>query len=438
MDDSLSLDQLCYPGKAVEIRSAGVTLGLVVTAVADSTLVVAGGCPGEGVCEVRVTFMSEPYIATGEVRHLDHGFEVVVDDGFSHLNDRSAPRVSVDLNGTYYLRPPTAGVPIEIVDLSVSGLAILPTAVVAPQPFERRMISFVLEGRQIKTVVELVGVEPRVLRGRFMKLSVSDEEAIAGYVMARQVAERHALSLLEVRTPSALDVLARRRYPLLDGVFIHEHAIELSARGIEAQLQLPSPLTERDRLATALASVVGAIRLGDINDVFHYLSRSGFDVEVVDLAALGFLVLHARLYEFDLAELVASILGVRFQGTLPGRLLRGSDVDGYVAGSYVFRDNNGLEWRLLCRSLGVGLYSLNGEHQDIDGSCDRGAGADSLSAGGGLTAAQVGQWITPLAMAELISSPDHPLLLGYWYQDLEISRQIEEILYEPATSGESG
>ncbi len=436
MGDSYPLDRLCYPGKAVEIRVSGISVSTVAFSVADATLVVTEAC-AEGACEIRLTFFSEPYVATGSIHSLDRGCEVVVDGGFVPLNDRSAPRVVVDLNGTYYLRPPMVGVPMEIVDLSVSGLAFLPMLDLTPKLFERRMISFALEGREIRTVIELVGVEPQVLRGRFLRLSVSDEEAIAGFVMARQVAERHKLSMLEVRTPSALDVVARRRYPLIEGVVVHEHALELSARGIQVEMQLPpSTAVNRQMLASALGSMVGEIRCGDLNDSFHCLSRTGFGDEPVDVAALGCLLLHSRLYECSPSELLHRTLGTAFGGAVISELKRGGDVLGCAAGAFEFRDDSDHEWRLLRRSLGVGLYFRTSEDRSSDGRWGTGATGDPSTAEAELESARLGQWIPPLAMVKLMESYDRPLLLGCWYQDLEISRQLEEILYKLATSAE--
>ena len=436
MGDSFALDRLCYPGKAVEIRVSGITLSTVASSVTDATLGVADACD-EGACEVRLTFLSEPYVATGAIRSFDRGCEVVIDGGFTPLNDRSAPRVMVNLNGTYYLRPPMVGVPMEIVDLSVSGLALLPMHDLAPRLFERRMISFSLEGRKIRTVIELVGVEPQLLRGRFLRLSVSDEEAIAGYVMARQVAERQGLSMLEVRTPSALDVAARRRYPLVEGVVVHEHALELSARGNQIEMQLPpSTAVNRQMLASALGSMVGEIRCGDLNDNFHYLSRIGSGDEPVDFAALGCLLLHSRLYECSPSELLRKALGTAFGGAVIPELKRGTDVLGYAAGESEFRDDSGHGWRLFRRSLGVGLYFQISEDHSPDGDWGKRATGDPSLAQAELKSARLGQWITPMTMVKLMESSEHPLLLGYWYQDLGISRQLEEILYELATSAE--
>ena len=436
MGDSYPLDRLCYPGKAVEIRVSGISVSTVASSITDATLVFAEAC-AEGACEVRLTFLSEPYIATGDIHSLDRGCEVVIDGGFVPLNDRSAPRVAVDLNGTYYLRPPMVGVPMEIVDLSVSGLAFLPMLDLAPKLFERRMISFALEGREIRTVIELVGVEPQVFRGRFLRLSVSDEEAIAGYVMARQVAERHRLSMLEIRTPSALDVAARRRYPLLEGVVVHEHALELSARGIQVEMQLPpSTAVNRQMLASTLGSMVGEIRCGDLNDSFHYLSCIGFGDESVDVAALGCLVLHSRLYECSPSELLLKTLGTAFGGAVISELKRGRDILGYAAGAFEFRDDSGHEWRLFRRSLGVGLYCRTSEEQSSDARWGTSVTSDLFTAEAELKSARLGQWIPPLAMVKLMKSSERPLLLGCWYQDLEISRQLEEILHKLATSAE--
>lgn len=436
MGDSLPLDRVCYPGKAVEIRVTALSVGTIVSSVDDATLAVADAC-AEGACEVRLTFLSEPYVASGGIRSFDRGCEVVIDGGFVPLNDRSAPRVMVNLNGTYYLRPPMVGVPMEIVDLSVSGLALLPMHDLAPRLSERRMISFSLEGREIRTVFELIASQPQLLRGRFLRLSVSDEEAIAGYVMARQIAERQGLSMLEVRTPSALDVAARRRYPLLEGVVVHEHALELSARGIQVQMQLPMSIAaNRQMLASALGSVVGKIRCGDLNDTFHYLSCIGLGDEPVDLAALGCLLLHSRLYECSPSELVIKALGTAFGEAVIGGLKRGTDVLGYAAGESEFRDDSGHEWRLFRRSLGVGLYLQTSEEQSSNDRWGTGATSDPSLAQVELKSARLGQWITPMAMVKLMESSEHPLLLGYWYQDLEISRQLEEILYRLATSTE--
>ena len=117
-------------------------------------------------------------------------------------------------------------------------------------------------------------------------------------------------------------------------------------------------------------------------------------------------------------------------------LKRGGDVLGCAAGAFEFRDDSDHEWRLLRRSLGVGLYFRTSEDRSSDGRWGTGATGDPSTAEAELESARLGQWIPPLAMVKLMESYDRPLLLGCWYQDLEISRQLEEILYKLATSAE--
>ncbi|MGC9156427.1 MAG: PilZ domain-containing protein, partial [Ferrimicrobium sp.] len=288
MEGSVALGALGYRGKTVELGWADSSVTRVIRHQVGPSIWVDGPLP-EGPCEIRIAFLAEAYHGAGVIhreasnlgalgvrgvrgverredrasgnavgaddeRDFEDGgaFEgdwvVTVDGGLSLANERSAPRVPVELLGTYYLRPPSLGVPMRVIDVSVSGLALSPVAGESPEIAERRMISFSLEGREIKTVIEVVAIEADVWRGRFLRLRASDEEAIAGFVLARQVADRQALSLAEIRAVSTLDAVGRRGAPLLERVELEANTLTIVAGAHEVILPVvPRLLEQGDR-----------------------------------------------------------------------------------------------------------------------------------------------------------------------------------------------
>jgi hypothetical protein len=294
---------LCYPGKRIELHHDGKVVEAAVDWVDGQRVGIGKRVPSYGPCELMLVFFGERFIANGIMMPAVAGTEVVVEADFVPINIRSAPRVNVSLAGTYYLRPPSVGIPMEIVDLSVSGVAISPILNEDPSPGQRRMISFGLNDREIKTVIELVAIEADRWRARFLKLALSDEDAIAGFVMGRQVHRRNALSALEVRTSSSLDLETRLEFPLIESIDWTLNACTLGAGSVSGTVIVPSsPDAEREHIT----SLVGVARLGDPRDFAHLLRRVTLDVVACDSVMAAYLVVCARYRGISVAELLVS------------------------------------------------------------------------------------------------------------------------------------
>lgn len=346
MEGSVALGAVGYRGKVVELGWGDSPVARVIRHQKGQSIWVDGPLP-EGPCEVRIAFLSEAYHGVGVIHRevaglgdsgmsggrgfdghnealdkivgacddrdladsgaLEGDWIVTVDGVLSLTNERFAPRVPVDLPGVYYLRPPSLGVPMRVIDVSVLGLALSPVAGESPEIADRRMISFSLEGREIKTVIEVVAVEVDVWRGRFLRLSASDEETLAGFVLARQVAERQALSLMEIRAVSTLDVVGRRGAPLLERVQLEANTLTIAAGDHEVTLPItPRLLDQRDRCRW----LVGRVRLGDLRDLSHFLDWAGFDDPLAEMIMAGAVLLTARLRSCSIGELLRSLVSI--------------------------------------------------------------------------------------------------------------------------------
>jgi hypothetical protein len=415
---SFSPVQLCYPGKRIELRRDEAVVGSMVVAIHGEQILVEGSL-AEGECEVMVVFFAERYCAKGTVvrsvgRVCDGGEPVasfvVVEEGFALVNARSALRVAATLTGTYYLRPPALGVPCEVVDISVAGVALDPIAGESVDVGSRKMVSFDLKGREIRTVIEVVAVEPQRWRARFLKLGLSDEDAIASFIMATQVAKRQSLSSVEIRTSSSLDAVARLRYPVLEAARVATSTLTLSAGGQNVSLALPDSLKTRPLF---LEGLVGVVRFGDFADICHFLTQSALDVDEVDVVAIGCAMLSAQLEGCSVETMVRPLIEDGWAGQPgpnPGSHVVIGDVDdGFESGVGEFYDRTGRVWSLIGRSLGVGLYASgrSGERQDE----------------------QVAQtWLHPRSLASLVARGQQDLVIGLWWRELASLPALAEIL----------
>jgi hypothetical protein len=282
---------LCYAGKRIELRQDAEIVVTAVTQVNGNRVGVGERVGSFGPCEVMVVFFGERFMAKGTLIPAVAGSEVVIETDFVPTNVRSAPRVDVSLIGTYYLRPPSVGIPMEILDLSISGVAISPMPDLRPSPRQRQMISFHLGDREIKAVIEMVTTEADRWRARFCKLALSDEDAIARFVMSRQLERRSVLSALEIRTPSSLDLQTRLEFPLIESISWTEDTCTLWAGSVSATVMVPpSARVERDRIG----SLVGLARIGDPRDFAHLVKLMTSDVVVRDSVMTPYLVTCAR------------------------------------------------------------------------------------------------------------------------------------------------
>ncbi|WP_298344865.1 hypothetical protein [Ferrimicrobium sp.] len=302
-DEPRTPGQLCYPGKRIELHFDGQIVVTAVIRVDGQRLGVGERVLSVGPCQVMVVFFGERFLATGVVIPAIVGSEVVIESGFVPMNARSAPRVNVVLAGTYYTRPPSVGIPMQVLDLSVTGVAIEPIPKQHPLLSQRQMISFHLGDREIKTVIEFVAVEVSLWRARFLKLALSDEDAIAMFVMSRQVDRRKSLSDLEIRTSSSLDLETRLEFPLIESISWSHEACTLRTGSSSATVMVPpSPQTDRDRIV----SLVGTARVGDPRDFAHLLGLVTMDIRVIDSVMVAYLVLSARYKGISVVELLLS------------------------------------------------------------------------------------------------------------------------------------
>ena len=394
-------EQLCYPGKSIELRVDGGMVRTTVTGVSANRIAIADSVPS-GEVEVMVVFFLERYRAHGVAgSRLGEGSStnvVVVDGGFSLVNERSSPRVPVTLVGTYYLRPPHLGVPCELVDLSVSGVALNPITGVSASPTDRRMVAFDLVGRQIKAVIEIVTVEPLLWRARFVKLGVSDEQAIAAYLLSHQLAGRRGLSQVEIGTPSSLDVATRLEYPLLEALVLEGASMRLATGEMSVSVPVPATL---EFAHSDVAGLVGSLRFADLGDILHYLRRCSLDADVSELVAVACVAMSTLVSGQSVHTLIQALIG----GPSPTRRRTVVLPGGYVAGATHFRDGAARTWRLVARSLGCALYRVD------EGS-----------------ARPMEKWSDPRSFASLMASSDGEVVVASWWSELAELSWMQQIL----------
>ena len=369
MEESYPAGRLCYPGKAVELRFGREHLPAHVAAVDESGVRLSERVTGVGGCEVVIIFLGEHYQGRGSVITGDDGASVVlIEEGFRSTNARSAPRVAVDLAGAYYLRPPTLGVPMRVVDISVSGLVIEPVAGQRPMVDEHRMCGFGVEGREIKAIIEFVEITDELWRARFVKLGLSDEEAIASFVLSRQLSQRRQLSPLEVRTLSSLDVEDRLRYPLVERIDVGATEVTFVAYGgaVVISRAASEPLEPFE-----LTGLVGWLRCGDLRDLNHALGFRGLGENSVDLVLTGCLALAALLAEVPIAELLARLIDIDIsEGSKnlpvpPYLSMETLDPKELSAGTELV-ESSGRCWVQRAYAAGVALY-LPDEESELQG-----------------------------------------------------------------------
>jgi len=377
--------RLCYPGKAIEIDSGTVMVTSAVSALDNDHIWIRDQVPS-GPCSCFVVFLGERFRVDATAISSISGSALLLDSGFEALNARSAPRIAVAMVGTYYLRPPTLGVPVQIVDLSITGLAMLPVEGEVASVGQRRMMAFEIDGRLVKTVVEFVSIDAHLWRARFIKLALSDEDAIARLVMDRQVDRRRALSDLEIRTPSTLDAAARWRYPLVEEVSVERGQVRLTVRGVTVVLEAPAPLDE-DR--GKLGALVGELRLGDLRDVSHYLSSLQLRESSVDVLMLACMVINTQLWGESLAEMISVFADEQSRWKAPSTI----EARSCTPGAASFADDLGRHWSLVAHSTGVGVY----RHSRMsEASPEEG-------------------WVDPVTLAKTVLSCDDDILVAPWY-----------------------
>jgi hypothetical protein len=354
-----------------------------------------------------IIFLGEHYQGRGSVITGDDAASVVViEEGFRSTNARSAPRVTVELAGTYYIRPPTLGVPMRVVDISVSGLVIEPVDGQRPKMDEHRMCGFGVEGREIKAIIEFVEITDELWRARFVKLGLSDEEAIASLVLSRQLSQRRQLSPLEVRTLSSLDVEDRLRYPLVERIDVGTSEITFVAHGGEvvisrAASELLTPFE--------LTGLVGWLRCGDLRDLNHALGSRGLSEYSVDLVLAGCLALAALLAEVAIVELLARLIDIEIsEGSqnppMPPCLSMTTVGPKEFSTGTALVESSGRCWVQRAYAVGVALY-LSDEDSELQ---------------------DLGR-VDPLTMAQMVRESEGQILLVPRWGPLDLRGALAEI-----------
>ena len=308
MEGPLAPDRLCYSGKSIEICcDGGFETTATVLHATGTTLDVAEVLPA-GLGEVLVVFLAEHYRATASIVPTKETCTVAINGGFYPINLRTGPRAITYLQGVWYLRPPDLGIPMQVVNLSVTGLAILPIDGSTPKLRERRMIGFQLAGRVIKSIVELVEIEQYLWRMQFIKLGLSDEEEIAAFVIRSQVNERRRLSAVERQAHSILDPQARIRFPLIEEAHVGNDSITITAGG--GTVALPY-VTTRPSQKALIENLAGRCRLDDLRDILHYLNTIDLPEYERDLVLVGCSILKASHDGVSLHEILLSTVNLK-------------------------------------------------------------------------------------------------------------------------------
>jgi hypothetical protein len=396
MEGPLAPSILCYPGKEVEIYSnAGFETTATVLRANGSSIEVIEALPNTA-DEIFVVFLAEHYRATAATIANDKAHNIQIDDGFYPINLRAGARAIVDLSGTWYLRPPALGVPMQIVNLSVSGLAVLPVDGQIPKLRERRMIAFQLGGRMIKAVVELVEIEERLWRLQFIKLGLSDEEEIAGFVIRSQLNERHRLATAETQVYSTLDPHARIRFPLIEEADVANGSISLTAGNITVNLPCISTILSNHAL---IEKLVGQCRIGDLRDIRHYINNIGFPEYERDLILVGCSILKASHDGVSLSEILVSAVNPKQKTAITSvsnnileRTLTPPPLPQELPTTI---DHDGHRWIMQIRSSFTALFTLQEEQK-------RNSTGTSLPSK-----------TDPIAFAQHVAGGDKPILLGY-------------------------
>jgi hypothetical protein len=290
----------CYRGKRLQLMRGVGVLVVQSRGAEASGAVLIDRVPLRGSVVLRVRFLGERFVAKCQVRggNADTS-QLILEEQLRPSNERAFPRVSVRAQGVLYLKPPALGVPIEILDLSVAGVALRPAEATMPGVGDRRMVAIDLRGRVIKSVIEFVGCDHERWRGRFLHLGLSDEAAIASYVLSEQIRERGSLTTTEAQLSSSLDPGERVRFPLLEGLHIQGEMVMLRSRNDEERVPCP-PLAEG--LRRKLEALAGRVRLSEAADMYWLLEGMGVPEPAADSVLLAYWVLTARVTSRDIVE----------------------------------------------------------------------------------------------------------------------------------------
>jgi len=184
-------------------------------------------------------------------------------------NARHGPRAPLRAPGTYFLRGLAVGVPMTVLDVSVTGIAVVPIPEVVDPPGTVRAVAVEVGGRLVRAAAELVERDEDRWRLRFVRLAPGDEAVIARWVFARQVLDRAVLGNAADATAS-LDASAQRAHPAVE--------LSLGPGGLAARIvgcteariavALPTPSPEDASVFERWWRLVGPwVRIGDPEDL---------------------------------------------------------------------------------------------------------------------------------------------------------------------------
>lgn len=261
-------------------------------------------------CEkILVRFLAEPIELSVSMEPLSKRLVKATFTGQPSLAKlRGSPRARYGLPGTYYLRPPTHGIPIRILDLAIGGVAITPPETSVPRG-EVVEISFSLKHRIIRARCRLVAKEPDRWRLAFVKLANADEQAISSTLFEVEVAARKSLSPRELEIQSALDAQDRVRYPLIDASIVEGNRIKLLALDEEA---CTGPLDAMPNELEEIKTLANYLRISDPADVNRFLVGHGIRALIRDRLLLAYFELAAKVTKSDMhAQVLSAVEAVR-------------------------------------------------------------------------------------------------------------------------------
>ncbi len=293
-------EDLIYTGKRVLLwpsRDEATALS-----VAGTRLLLGSARPLSGT-QLMVNFLGQRYRAAATVDRVDHEtWSAEVEESFEEFNLRGNPRVKVSIPATYYLRPPTHGVPVQVVDLSLGGLAISPPHGY-PSLGETTLISFQVGSRMVKLLAEVVACEASCWRMRVTRITSGDEDAIAAWLLALQVGGRRLLPPIELDRQSTMDLESRLRFPLITKAILDGKRFTFGTGSQE--ISFATDHLRKDELEKLRALAVN-LRLASPADANHLLRAGGVGPKARDRFIASYIALAASASGTSQAGVIAS------------------------------------------------------------------------------------------------------------------------------------
>ncbi len=297
---------LIYPGKRVLLwpsRTEAIALS-----VKGRELHLRSAEPLSG-AELMVNFLGQRYRSAVIVSRIGHDtWSAEVEERFEEFNLRDNPRITVSLPATYYLRPPTHGVPIRVIDLALGGLAISPPEDRA-SPGDTKLISFQVGTRMIKLVTKVVTCEATRWRMQVTQISAGDEDAIAAWLLALQTGGRRLLPPSDLEQQSSMDLDSRLRFPLITRTSLGHDRFSFGTDSESISFAVDNlDRSDLGQLMTRSAN----LRLASFADANHLLKSCGIKVDTRDRFITSYIAIAARTKGISPAEVIASTMDLPF------------------------------------------------------------------------------------------------------------------------------